>query len=203
MSTEAQASPVRSRDASNTRQLLLAAARRHFASDGYTTATVRDIATEAGVNVALINRYFDSKEGLFEACIMDAAEGFKRPDFEATSLDRILVTIVREVAAFPAGDSATRLMLLLRTSGDEKADNIRRKTLEAFSRRIATASGVSEDSVDFPRAVLRAQLALSATIGMVVLRSSTGLEPLTSASEEDLAEPMAALLAALLSAPTP
>src|ERR1700744_3072446 len=58
---------VRHRDADETRQRLLQAARQRFAQDGYAATTVRDIAMEAGVNVALINRYFTSKEGLFEA----------------------------------------------------------------------------------------------------------------------------------------
>src|SRR5687768_16792368 len=59
------------RDAARTRRRLLEAARRRFARDGYATSTVRDIADDAGVNVALISRYFTSKEGLFEACLTD------------------------------------------------------------------------------------------------------------------------------------
>ena len=64
----------RRRDAASTRQLLLDAARRRFARDGYAATTVRDIADDAGVNVALISRYFDSKEGLFEACLAAAVD---------------------------------------------------------------------------------------------------------------------------------
>ena len=198
MTINAADAAVRTRDAGNTRQLLLHAARRHFARDGYTTATVRDIATEAGVNVALINRYFHSKEGLFEACIIDAAEDFKHPDFLGMPLDRILLAIIRSLATDPEGDTALKLLLLLRTSGDEQADAIRRKTLESFSQRIAVTAGILPDSPDFTRTVLHAEIALAATIGIAVLRSSTGVEPLTSASEDDLAEPMAKLLAILL-----
>src|SRR5262249_4490858 len=51
----------RRRDAATTRQLLLDAARQRFAIDGYAATSVRDIAHDAGVNVALINRYFTSK----------------------------------------------------------------------------------------------------------------------------------------------
>lgn len=198
MTIHAPDGAVRTRDAGNTRQLLLQAARRHFARDGYTSTTVRDIATEAGVNVALINRYFQSKEGLFEACIMTAAEDFKRPDFDGMPLDRILITIIRELAAEPDGDTALKLMLLLRTSGDATADGVRRKTLENFSQRIAISAGVERDSPNFERTVLRAQIALAATIGISVLRSSTAVEPLTSATEDDLAGPMSELLETLL-----
>ncbi len=198
MTIKAPDAAVRTRDAGNTRHLLLQAARRHFARDGYTTTTVRDIATEAGVNVALINRYFQSKEGLFEACIIEAAEDFKRPDFLGMPLGRILTLIIHELATEPDGDTALKLMLLLRSSGDVQADGVRRRALENFSQRIAISSGVDPKSPEFTSTVLRAQIALAATIGISVLRTSTGVEPLTSATEDDLAEPMARILATLL-----
>src|SRR6187401_3364537 len=62
------------RDANATRRALIRAARRRFATEGYRATTVRHIAADVGVNVALINRYFDSKEGLFEACMMRTSD---------------------------------------------------------------------------------------------------------------------------------
>src|SRR5690348_5267904 len=78
------ASPTRRRDAARTRQALLEAARHRFAGDGYAATTVRDIADDAGVNVALISRYFQSKEGLFEACLTSAVDDMKRAAGTAT-----------------------------------------------------------------------------------------------------------------------
>jgi len=57
--------PVRRRDASATRAAILAAAKSHFARSGYDRAVLRDIALEAGADVALIKRYFGGKEALF------------------------------------------------------------------------------------------------------------------------------------------
>ena len=188
----------RSRDASNTRQLLLNAARSRFAKDGYSATTVRDIANDAGVNVALINRYFESKEGLFETCLLEAAEGFKNPESDPTTLDRILITILQQVSDSPSGETSQRLLLMLRTSGDDQAERIRRSTFETFSRRIAVAAGGKPDAADFDDLILRAQMVLASIIGMVLLRSSTAIEPLTSATERELAGPMAELLQALL-----
>ena len=94
---------VRSRDASNTRQQLLQAARRRFAFDGYSATTVRDIATDVGVNVALINRYFTSKEGLFEACLASAGEQLGRPEAREVTVDEILENMVSHVAGSPRG----------------------------------------------------------------------------------------------------
>src|SRR3981189_566493 len=57
---------VRKRDAAATREALLAAAGKLFAERGFDRTTVRDIAKLAGVNQALLFRYFGSKEGVFE-----------------------------------------------------------------------------------------------------------------------------------------
>jgi AcrR family transcriptional regulator len=71
----APAQPVpetRRRNAEATRAAILAAGKVHFGRSGYEGAYLRDIAAEAGVDAALINRYFGGKEGLFNACLRDA-----------------------------------------------------------------------------------------------------------------------------------
>lgn len=60
------ATPQTQRGAAETRTRLLLAARSLFAVNGYANVGIRDIATKAGVNPALINRYFGSKRRLFE-----------------------------------------------------------------------------------------------------------------------------------------
>ena len=68
------ASPRRRRDAAATREAILAAATRRFATQGYERAGVREIAADAGVTAALVNRYFGSKEGLFAEVIRRALD---------------------------------------------------------------------------------------------------------------------------------
>jgi AcrR family transcriptional regulator len=48
-------------------QPILEAAERLFSARGFKGTSVRDIAQEAGVNLAMISYYFGSKEGLLEA----------------------------------------------------------------------------------------------------------------------------------------
>ncbi|HHX82141.1 MAG TPA: TetR/AcrR family transcriptional regulator [Pseudomonadaceae bacterium] len=56
---------ARPRNAQATRNSILAAALKLFLKDGYDTAGVRAIAGEAGIDPALICRYFGSKKQLF------------------------------------------------------------------------------------------------------------------------------------------
>jgi AcrR family transcriptional regulator len=61
----------RLRDATRTREAILRAAQNLFATKGYTTTGVRQIAADAGVNSALVRRYFGSKQGLLRAALED------------------------------------------------------------------------------------------------------------------------------------
>jgi AcrR family transcriptional regulator len=188
----------RRRDAAGTRQLLLDAARRRFAGDGYTATTVRDIADEAGVNVALINRYFTSKEGLFGACLVGAVDDLGRAVTEDVRHDQVPHAIASQLAGPYTGKHPNQLLLLLRSSGDERAEQIRLDVMRSFAERLASAAGWRPGSPDSDRLMLNAQVALAAAFGIALLRSSTALEPLASAGQQDLVAPLQALIDALL-----
>src|SRR5690606_23793015 len=59
------AAELRTRNAAATRDAILRAARQRFLQDGYDQVGVRAIAGDAGIDPALICRYFGSKERLF------------------------------------------------------------------------------------------------------------------------------------------
>jgi AcrR family transcriptional regulator len=71
--TEAQprieAPAPKPRDAGRTRAAILDAAQEAFSSRGYLATGVRDVTAAAGVNPALVSRYFGSKEKLYEAAL--------------------------------------------------------------------------------------------------------------------------------------
>ena len=191
---------ARPRDAIETRRQLLQAARVRFARDGFTSTTVRDIANDAGVNVALISRYFDSKEGLFEACIARVGEELEDPTAEVPSLDSLAQAVVTQVMGF-AADPPPQLLLLLRTSGDERADAIRRRILRSFAERIAAVAGWKPGLDDGDRLLLRAEIVMAATLGMMQLRSTSAIEPLSSAGEKELIAAVRELVGELLGPP--
>ena len=193
------AAAKRRRDAAQTRRLLLAAARRRFAAGGYAATTVRDIADDVGVNVALINRYFGSKEGLFEACLSTAIDELRRTTGDVP-LEQLPAVMTSQLAGYTPGGSPNDLALLLRSSGDERADEIRVGVLASSAERVASAVGWRPDSPDDRQLILRAQVVIAAGIGIALLRSSTRLQPLASASEQDLFEPLRDLVGSVLSA---
>jgi AcrR family transcriptional regulator len=59
----------RRRGSPDTRSAILAAARSSFAAHGFGGATIRSIATAAGVDAALVHHYFGSKDELFLAAL--------------------------------------------------------------------------------------------------------------------------------------
>ena len=64
--------PPKRRNAAQTKARILAAAQEAFAARGYPQTGIRDIATRAGVDSALLLRYFGSKAALFEAALIEA-----------------------------------------------------------------------------------------------------------------------------------
>src|SRR5690606_17913886 len=50
----------------STEEKIIEAARKVFTQKGYAATRTRDIAEEAGINLALLNYYFRSKEKLFQ-----------------------------------------------------------------------------------------------------------------------------------------
>ena len=86
---------------SDTRERILDAARSRFVADGYQAVTLRAIAADAGVDVALVSYYFDSKQGLFGAAMalpvnpLDAIGGvIQLPDRQlAPALLRTFLTV--------------------------------------------------------------------------------------------------------------
>ena len=75
------------RDSERTRARILQAAIELFSSGSYEMVRSRDIADKAGIDVALINRYFGSKKALFAAALDVIAK--VRPDLDAEDVEKL------------------------------------------------------------------------------------------------------------------
>jgi AcrR family transcriptional regulator len=171
--------------APDTRGEVLAAARRRFATDGYDGATIRGIATDAGVDPALIHHYFGSKQELFRAAATFPvdAEDLLEAIGGADDHDR-----VRALAGFffeVWEDEATRLQMLavLRSAmTHEDAATL----LQAFIGR--EFLGPVARTLDVDRPEVRIPLAAAQMVGLAMLRYVVRLEPLASMPVDELVE---------------
>ncbi|MER8186751.1 TetR family transcriptional regulator [Kitasatospora sp. NPDC094015] len=94
-------SPGRGRRAGSpdTKAQILAVAHRRFLVEGYHAVTLRSIAAEAGVDVALVSYHFGAKKGLFGAALALAAN----------PAEILVATLEGDPATFP--QRALRAML--------------------------------------------------------------------------------------------
>lgn len=60
----------------STEEKIREAARKIFMQKGYAATRTRDIAEEAGINLALLNYYFRSKEKLFDIVMLETLQHF-------------------------------------------------------------------------------------------------------------------------------
>jgi AcrR family transcriptional regulator len=168
---------------SGSRERILAAARSRFASDGYDGATIRGIASAAGVDPALVLHYFDSKEHLFVAALrfpVDPSEVV--PALLAPGPDGLgerLATFFLE--AWDAPGDRPFVGLLRSIARNEKAAEMMRQFIarEVLARVAA--------SLELDRPELRAALAGSHLVGLALMRYVIKLEPIASADRYLLA----------------
>ncbi len=176
----ADAKPKRKRDAAATREAILEAATRRFASDGYERAGAREIAADAGVTAALVNRYFGSKEGLFAEVIKRALDmghllGEGRADL-ARHLARVVVYGEKDA---PDG-LLTPLLLLLHSAAEPRAIELFRRDLDRTQLRLLA------ERIGGDEAAVRAAMVLAQLIGFAVLHHVLRPEALADARGEEL-----------------
>lgn len=164
-----------------TREQILVAARELFAAQGYDTTTIRAIAAEAGVNPALVHHFFGAKEQVFVVSLA-------LPVNPATMLSTVLEgprgqAGERLVRFFLSvwGDPSSRqpfLALLRSVASNEGAARMMREFMHrAVIAPIGSALGVPE---------LRMAAAGSQLMGIALLRYIVAVEPMASATEEEI-----------------
>jgi AcrR family transcriptional regulator len=183
----------------DTRGAILAAARETFAERGYDAASIRQIATGAGVDPALVHHYFGSKEKLFFAVVqppVDPSALF--PKIFAGGIDGIDGTggvsgaggvAERTVRTFLAiwEDPTTgpAFLSLLRTAvSNEKTGQLMREFFATQVVRRVTAEMGGYVHIDPDEIPLRTSLVASQLFGLALARYVLGFEPLAGAAED-------------------
>lgn len=166
---------------SDTKESILAVARRKFATRGYEATSLRSIAAEAAVDPALLIHYFSTKEGLFVA-----AMGWpSRPsellgDLGALPLDDAAKRLVRVyLGLVDSDDSRNAVLSLVRSAvSNETAAAMLREFLTTEFVHVVAAFSVRPD------ARTRASLVAAQLIGIAMLRHVVKVEALARSDPE-------------------
>jgi AcrR family transcriptional regulator len=188
----ASASPRRRRDAAATREAILEAATRRFATQGYEHAGVREIAADAGVTAALVNRYFGSKEGLFVEVIERALDiGHLLPGQRGDLADHLARILVYGREGAPE-KVPTSLLLLLHSATEPRAVKLFRRDLNR------TALPLLAEQIGGDDAVVRAAMVMAQLTGFAIMHHVLRPKALADAPGEELVALLSKSLAACI-----
>lgn len=179
----------------STRQEVLDAARARFANGGFAGTTIRLIAADAGVDVAQVMQFFRSKDELFAAVMAIPATALERFDALYEGPDEHLgERVVRAFLTAWEGipEESEPLMATLRGAfvNDQARDQLR-----GFIQSRLLAGTAERPGSD---ARLRAGLASSMLVGMIVGRRVIGVPILLAADAEELVKVVAPAIQMIL-----
>ena len=179
---------------SRTREAILDAARKRFGDHGYDGATIRGIAGDAGVDPALVHHFYGTKERLFAAAmrlpvvpseIITFVLGAERErlgeEFGSRIGELLTGTMLR---AWDVAGIRTAFLGLLRSAAtsEQGVVMLREFVTSTIVASLTQVAGLGDDA----EGRFRATLVASQVIGLGFARYVLGLEPLASASTEDL-----------------
>jgi len=198
---------------SDTGAEILEAARRQFTDNGYTGATIRGIAADAGVDPALVHHYFGSKSDLFVAALdipVNPASILAGLVDEGT--DGLGERIVRTMLTVWDAADVNPVLMVVRSlaEGGRTAELLREFVTHNVMWPLATAIDVQgegerqraggrgpqgEGEGERQRAggrgsgdaQLRATLAASQFVGLLMVRYVAAIEPLASLPADEVA----------------
>jgi AcrR family transcriptional regulator len=166
----------------DTRETILEAARSAFAARGYDRATIRLIASQAGVDPALVHHYFGKKEDLFAAAVRLPVRPFEAVDeiFAGGMVElpgRLTELFFR---IWEIEETREALLGQIRMAFiDERPPPVREFIASALLEKVA-------ERLDRPDPDLMVELVASQLVGVAVLRYLMKLEPLASVDIDHL-----------------
>jgi AcrR family transcriptional regulator len=173
---------------------ILEAARELFAEVGFERATIRGVASRAGIDPALVMQYFGSKERLFAAAARWTHEhetvlSASREDLPAAALADMMAKFET------AGDREAAVALMRSCLTHPEAVRVMRD--EVMCERAAAIA----DTLGGPDAQLRASLIGACMIGLGMARYVLEIPGVADAPREDVERLMEPVLRALVDPP--
>jgi AcrR family transcriptional regulator len=190
---------------------VLQAARIAFASRGYAHTTMKSVAAAAGVAPGVVKSLYDNKERLFAAAMrlpFDPATAV--PELIAPGLDGLGERLVRMTLGLMDDDAVrSDLARLLRSDQAVTATASAARAATTTDGGLAQIRALSEylqstvldrvvASLGIPDARMRVALISSYLVGVCTTRYLLRLEPLASATEDEVVAMVAPAIQALL-----
>ena len=168
---------------SGTRQAILQAAQEAFCEHGYDRASIRAIAHQAKVDPALVHHYFGTKQRLFVAAVQFPFQPAEVIDQllggDPGTVGERLVRFILRIGEDQANRDAVIGLLRSAATTEHAATLLREFASEAIIGWMAA-------DLDPPNPRLRPTLVASQLIGLFMLRYIIKVEPLASASVEEV-----------------
>jgi len=198
-----KSSPARGRrqGRSTSRELILASARKLFAERGYAGTSLREIARDAAVDPALVHHFFAGKDELFNACVeLPADPGEVLGGASTTPVAERGEALLRAVLTLWDSSAQPALVALLRSAtGSTPQSSLIRAVL--FKRVLGRVlAGLPGEEAEL---ALRGSLAASTVMGLMMARYLLRMEPLASATHNELVAWFAPTLQKHLIGPLP
>jgi AcrR family transcriptional regulator len=156
-------------------------------SRSFESTTIRDIGERAGVDAALIARYFGGKADLYVAAIVAEAQRSQPPsDYEGLhDIARAVVTLTDEQGLGPVTQALIR---------SDTSDDIRAAAQSHLRRRLVApmAADMAQRGADRPE--LRAAVAVAAVMGVNLGRALGWFDDLRTVPRDELVELVAAMI---------
>ncbi|GAA5188288.1 TetR family transcriptional regulator [Rugosimonospora acidiphila] len=168
---------ARGRRSDATRAAILSAARERFAAGGYERATIRAIAADAGIDPAMVMRYYGSKERLFAA----AAEfDLRLPDLSGVPVETVGQVLVRHMLERWESDETLTALLRAGATNEAAAERMR----EIFSAQVGPVlAPLCPDPAQVP---VRIALVSSQVLGLALARYVLRLAPIAQLSHDEV-----------------
>ena len=181
------------RKGSATRDRILNAAILRFARSSYESVGLRDIAADAGVDVAYVHRCFGSKERLFAESLeatMEPAKLFAGPAGDIADF------LAKQIFARDGGrgrNTVGPLDIIIRSLSSVEASGVLREfTRDNIIRPLARTIGQKTDT--------RAAVIASLLAGIGILRNVLRIDPLTEVEGGELETLIAQIINGVLAA---
>jgi AcrR family transcriptional regulator len=163
------------RSSTETKAVILAAAKQRFAESGYERATIRAIAADANIDPSMVMRYFGNKDQLFAAA---ADFDLQIPDLSDVDRKKHGARLVEHFLDRWERDEALVVLLRSSTTNDEAAQRMR-KIFSSQLRPVVAAHNAAEA----PR---RAGLIATQMLGLALCRYVLRLPPITAMSRDEV-----------------